>query len=718
MNRMKALFPGALYWSRLPCVVAACALCCGIVASSTLFAPEQTAGSLNSTLYHYVFSLATITALICGILSKSTAFRSLFFFVAGFLLHSHAELRYEHFRHQMEQTMQYSSYLQISGTITGRSTERLGSHLFEIRVENSSKTPVSALLRGKKIRCIHSSPPPSTGRVQLTGVFSLAQKNALPFGFNESAYFQSQRLWGTLEVDKIVKHERSPRSLNALFSLLRTRSSTILESAGKNEITAIFKAAFLGQRDELSKRVQTAFRRAGIFHLLSISGFHAGLLFLAFSTLLALTGMSSTNRTFTSLGFLWVYLFFIGLIPSLFRATVMFSCFGITVLFQKKNHVLQSMGLAALLWLILSPTALFSPGFQLSFCATAGILLLNPAINKLLSPNFYNRYLQFLSKFLLSALSVSLSAFLFTAPILIYHFGVVSLFGILFNMPAIILMSGTMWLLFAGLICGMLYIPLSYPTVLLAQFIMRFLVYLADLSRYMPLSELSHYAPPLHHILIFYLLCLGLCAIKTAFRTRYGAIAPGVFLLFLLVTHLFVPQDTRTELIRTTSNSSTITGILWPDNTVWLLGYGEPHELNRMVRSTIEPWFHHRGNPNTTLLLFTDHGERAAHQALHSFKTDPYIIVAPEIPSDQRSVNSGYNYREFLGPLKLITPSGHSAHLINEPESGTVAEINFYGGRLLIPITFYGPLELHKREGCGIYTVLTESGIIDLHRFL
>src|SRR5437773_679183 len=120
--------------------------------------------------------------------------------------------------------------------------------------------------------------------------------------------------------------------------------------------------------------VQDAFRRAGVFHVLAVSGFNVALLAGAVWTLARAAGSgrrtAATGAIVAVLGFAAV----VGPEPSVIRATIMAVLVLAAVLLEREASVTNSLALAALAILAARPGDLLDPGFQLSFAATAGIV--------------------------------------------------------------------------------------------------------------------------------------------------------------------------------------------------------------------------------------------------------------------------------------------------------------------------------------------------------
>ncbi|HET6569851.1 MAG TPA: ComEC/Rec2 family competence protein, partial [Rhodothermales bacterium] len=183
-------------------------------------------------------------------------------------------------------------------------------------------------------------------------------------------------------------------------------------------------ALLMGDRSGIDEDVRTDFRRTGLTHLLAVSGLHMMLVGLVLYGLL--------GPVLTRLGLAWrprevvrfsvttlvlaAYAILTGASPSAMRAAVMAVVLLGGNLLQRTSHPLNSLGVAALVLFGLNPADLFDLGFQLSFAAVAGLVLLHPV---------------FMHPFeacgrpvrrAVAALSISLAATLATAPILFYTF--------------------------------------------------------------------------------------------------------------------------------------------------------------------------------------------------------------------------------------------------------------------------------------------------------
>lgn len=148
----------------------------------------------------------------------------------------------------------------------------------------------------------------------------------------------------------------------------------------------LVRALLTGDRSGLSPTTVAAFRTSGAAHLLALSGFHIGILYLLFSRLTAVFGRSPAARLARSLSVTVLAAFYTlmtGASPSIVRAFLFILIGEAAALAGRPRDPARTLCLALTLQLTLDPAAVGSPGFQLSYLAMAGIVLVHPHLRAL-----------------------------------------------------------------------------------------------------------------------------------------------------------------------------------------------------------------------------------------------------------------------------------------------------------------------------------------------
>ena len=227
---------------------------------------------------------------------------------------------------------------------------------------------------------------------------------------------------------------------------------------------ALASALMFGYRNEVDEALMQSFRNIGAAHILAISGTHFAILFGACYFLMSLmVGNSRKGRRLQHgilLPLAWGFAFLTGFSPSVVRAVVMLTVWGVGEILAYRAFTLNTVAVAAFFMLLFNPLYLFDIGFQLSFLAVISILVLNPHWVKLYeSRNPMLRYLWELT-------CVSISAQLGVLPLSVYYFHQFPLIFLLANLCLLPLVSLILWLipvslLLHGLLSGATW--LLYP---------------------------------------------------------------------------------------------------------------------------------------------------------------------------------------------------------------------------------------------------------------
>ena len=228
---------------------------------------------------------------------------------------------------------------------------------------------------------------------------------------------------------------------------------------------ALLAGLLLGERRALPPEIDEGFRRAGVYHVLAVSGFNVALIASAMFLLARLMGLrrraAAGSAAVVVLGFgavVWPQ-------ASVLRAVVMAMLMLAAVLLDRDSAVVNSLAAAALLILAVRPNDLFEPGFQLSFAATGGIVLA-PRPRQVV----------------LGALAVSAAAQVAVLPITLWHFHQVSVVGLVANLAAVPLAAVATVIGLAGAALAFVWdtaAELAFDAVWPALLALRFVVALA-----------------------------------------------------------------------------------------------------------------------------------------------------------------------------------------------------------------------------------------------
>lgn len=196
----------------------------------------------------------------------------------------------------------------------------------------------------------------------------------------------------------------------------------------------IAEAMLLGWRDDVDDSTWQRFGRAGITHLLCVSGLHVGILAMLVGACLTFLGVRRWQRIvkgLLQLAAIWFFVLLTGCGNATLRAGIMFSLLLIGEMFRRRSCGLNNLATSAVLMLLFKPALLFDVGFQLSYTAVLGILLWQRPLHDLLPfPEYdFDPYLPTWKGWGWSLIDrcwqwvcLSTAAQLATLPLVLYHF--------------------------------------------------------------------------------------------------------------------------------------------------------------------------------------------------------------------------------------------------------------------------------------------------------
>jgi competence protein ComEC len=224
---------------------------------------------------------------------------------------------------------------------------------------------------------------------------------------------------------------------------LRERAAAGLGEGMPTREAALARGFVLGDDDGLDQATKEDFIRAGLSHLLAVSGENVTLLALLAMPVLAAFGIPLRERLVWTIALIAVYVPLAGSGPSIQRAGVMGAAGLLATLAGRRASRLYGLGLAAVVTLAVDPSVASNVGWQLSFAAVLGILLLASPIREWLLARFGRGNWR---RALAEGIAVTVAATLATAPLVAHVFEEVALTSLVANVLALPAIAPAMWL--------------------------------------------------------------------------------------------------------------------------------------------------------------------------------------------------------------------------------------------------------------------------------
>jgi competence protein ComEC len=224
---------------------------------------------------------------------------------------------------------------------------------------------------------------------------------------------------------------------------IRARADAALGRGIPAREAELARGFVLGEDERIDRVTREDFRRSGLAHLLAVSGQNVALLALLAMPLLAALGIPLRARLVWVLGLIAVYVPLAGAGASIQRAAVMGALALLATLAGRRASRLYALALAAIVTLAIDPRIAADVGWQLSFAAVLGILLLASPLREAIAARIGRRGWR---RALAEGAAMTTAATIATAPLMAFHFGALSATTLLANLLALPAVAPAMWL--------------------------------------------------------------------------------------------------------------------------------------------------------------------------------------------------------------------------------------------------------------------------------
>lgn len=287
--------------------------------------------------------------------------------------------------------------------------------------------------------------------------------------FDYRAYLAREDVYYTVSFAKVtvVAHGYG----NSVIGFLLTIKTAFIERARRilsEPESSLLAGLLVAGKDALPMSLLEEFRRAGLVHLVVLSGYNITVV----AEFLRKVVSSFSLRVASAASIVGIVLFVLiaGATPSIIRAAIMAGIAMGGKIFHRRYHAGRALLVAAVLMLLHNPKILvFDPSFHLSFLATLGMMYGAPVLEK---------YLEWIpEKFgLRSLVAVTIGTQVLVAPYILFSMGGISIVSLASNILVLPLVPLTMLVGFIAVLCGfasaVVAVPLAYVSHLLLSWIL------------------------------------------------------------------------------------------------------------------------------------------------------------------------------------------------------------------------------------------------------
>jgi competence protein ComEC len=314
--------------------------------------------------------------------------------------------------------------------------------------------------------------------VEVFGALALPANARNPGGFDFRQYLRRSGVHSVVRTD----HPDCVRVVRPGLDLWGRRWRSRWQHAGEQLLherlsprtAPVAVALLLGPRAEISPRLQTAFAATGMVHILAISGLNVAILAAFLVTACRLLFAPPWLTTLTVCSGVLGYTVITNAEPPVVRATVILLIFLLGKAAGRGGSPANFLALAVIAVLVGNPADLFHISPQLSFLAVAGLLwsarfgTLGPwgkrdplaDVTAAALPGWRHASKDALARLGQGYLATA-AVWLFTLPLMLARFHLISPIGFLLNVWLMPWMTATLWVGYGTLLCGLLVPPLT-----------------------------------------------------------------------------------------------------------------------------------------------------------------------------------------------------------------------------------------------------------------
>lgn len=298
---------------------------------------------------------------------------------------------------------------------------------------------------GYRVRIIVAADAPGKGRVWATvrdsevgvgdrvTIRCALQEPKATSNFDFPGWLSSQAVFSVCEHPKILG-KSDPSRLDAIARIAALRGKLIARVMDTvPQPSASLAVAFLiGEERGLPRNLVVDFRRAGLAHVLAVSGYQVTLLTSIFAWILLVFTVPRVARAIAIVGFLSVFIILSELQAGVVRAAIMSGLGVLALQFGRRRHTRNALLAAGAGMVFLNPFILLHDiSFQLSFAATWGLVDLDPRLRQL-APRLFGW---------MGEGAQTVAAIIAVTPLALLHFGTFALYAPIANLMALPLVA-------------------------------------------------------------------------------------------------------------------------------------------------------------------------------------------------------------------------------------------------------------------------------------
>lgn len=442
--------------------------------------------------------------------------------------------------------------IETSGIIISNKEEKEHKNRYKIKIcEGQFKNTRLYIMVDKRVKLEYGD------KIELKGEFEEPKTARNYKGFNYKEYLKTIKIYGTIKVDKVEIQKKNQCNLLMIMSnktFLKIKEN--IQKTYNEQTQGIILGIMLGDKTGIDEEIEDNFSESNISHILAVSGMHVTYIIYLVSNSKYIFG-KTPSKIISSI-FLIVYMFITGFSVSVVRACIMgiISCMAFVV--HRKSDTINNIAISAMIILLNNPYSLFSLSFQLTFGGTIGIVLFQEKVNRILVNKIKLKKIS-------EILSVSVSAQIIIAPIILLNFNTIGIAFLITNLLLNVVIGSIVMGGLIQIIISFITINIGIIIAKVIQLPIYMLIMISEIGGIIPFGNIQVITPNFYQVSLYYILVFF-----------YKKIPKKIIIILIIISILssfiVLPHDLKIYFIDVEQGDSSL--IITPNNKKILIDGG------------------------------------------------------------------------------------------------------------------------------------------------
>ena len=307
--------------------------------------------------------------------------------------------------------------------------------------------------------------------------------------FNYKDYLLPQHIYSVMSFPKIeiVSTDHKYNIYSYLYEkilFLKQKLNQNIQNYFSPPESSILQGTILGDKGMMSQDLKNKLSITGLSHFIAIDGLHIVILISIIMSFLLAIGMWRNKAFYLTITFICVYIILTGVSAAAVRAGIMGGTYLLAQKLGRQALSFRIVVLVATLMLLENPLLLFyDVGFQLSFLAVLGLIYFEPLVRsfiKFLFKKSFNLEIKETQENILMLFSVTIAAQIFTLPIVVFNFGIISWVSLIANILILPIFYYLMIFGFLSSLAGIFWSGLGWVLSIPCYFLLLYFVWVVN----------------------------------------------------------------------------------------------------------------------------------------------------------------------------------------------------------------------------------------------